>query len=50
MFNKLASEPYFAAISLFQIRKERFQSEIEEALSSRHLRPRPERETAGRDD
>ncbi len=33
VFNKLASEPYFAAISLFQIRKERFQSEIEEALS-----------------
>lgn len=34
IFNKLASEPYFAAISLFQIRKERFQSEIDEALSS----------------
>jgi hypothetical protein len=34
VFNKLASEPYFAAISLFQIRRERFQSEIDEALSS----------------
>ncbi len=34
IFDKLASEPYFAAISLFQIRRERFQSEIDEALSS----------------
>jgi hypothetical protein len=34
VFNKLASEGYFAAIPLFQIRKERFESEIAEALSS----------------
>lgn len=34
VFAKLASEPYFSAISLFQIRKERYQSEIDEALSS----------------
>jgi hypothetical protein len=34
VFNKLASEPYFAAVSLFLIRQERFESEINEALSS----------------
>jgi hypothetical protein len=39
IFNKLASEPYFATISLFQIRKERFQSEINEALSSATFDP-----------
>jgi hypothetical protein len=39
IFNKLASEPYFAAISLFQIRRERFQSEIDEALSSATFDP-----------
>jgi hypothetical protein len=39
VFNKLASEPYFAAISLFQIRKERFQSEIDEVLSSATFDP-----------
>jgi hypothetical protein len=39
VFNKLASEPYFAAISLFQIRKERYQSEIDEALSSATFDP-----------
>jgi hypothetical protein len=39
IFNKLASEPYFAAISLFQIRKERFQSEIDEALSAATFDP-----------
>jgi hypothetical protein len=39
IFDKLASEPYFAAISLFQIRKERFQSEIDEALSSATFDP-----------
>jgi hypothetical protein len=39
IFNKLASEPYFAAISLFQIRKERFESEIEEALSAATFDP-----------
>jgi hypothetical protein len=39
IFAKLASEPYFAAISLFQIRKERYQSEIEEALSSATFDP-----------
>jgi hypothetical protein len=39
IFNKLASEPYFAAISLFQIRRERFQSEIDEALSAATFDP-----------
>jgi hypothetical protein len=39
VFNKLASEPYFASISLFQIRKERYQSEIDEALSSATFDP-----------
>ena len=39
VFNKLASEPYFAGISLFQIRKERYQSEIDEALSSATFDP-----------
>ena len=39
VFNKLASEPYFATISLFQIRKERYQSEIDEALSSATFDP-----------
>lgn len=34
IFNKLASEAYFATISLFQIRKERYESEINEVLSS----------------
>ena len=39
VFHKLAGEPYFAAISLFQIRKERYQSEIDEALSSATFDP-----------
>jgi hypothetical protein len=39
VFAKLASEPYFAAISLFQIRQERYQSEIDEALSSATFDP-----------
>lgn len=39
IFGKLASEPYFATISLFQIRKDRFQSEIDEALSSATFDP-----------
>ncbi|MGP8200214.1 MAG: chitobiase/beta-hexosaminidase C-terminal domain-containing protein [Limisphaerales bacterium] len=39
IFSKLASEPYFATISLFQIRKERYQSEIDEALSSATFAP-----------
>ena len=34
IFGKMASEPYFATISLFQVRRERFESEIEEVLSS----------------
>jgi hypothetical protein len=34
IFAKLSAEPYFATISLFEIRKERYQSEINEALSS----------------
>jgi len=39
VFDKLASEPYFATISLFQIRRERFQSEIDEVLSSATFDP-----------
>jgi hypothetical protein len=39
IFAKLSSEPYFAAISLFQIRKERYQSEIDEVLSSATFDP-----------
>ncbi|HZM01556.1 MAG TPA: FN3 associated domain-containing protein [Candidatus Saccharimonadales bacterium] len=39
IFAKLASEPYFATISLFQIRQERFQSEIDDALSSATFDP-----------
>jgi len=39
IFNKLASEPYFASISLFLIRQERYQSEINEALSSATFDP-----------
>jgi len=39
VFNKLASEPYFAGISLFMIRKERYESEINEALSEATFDP-----------
>jgi hypothetical protein len=39
IFDKLAGEPYFATISLFQVRKERFQSEINDALSSATFDP-----------
>ena len=39
VFAKLAGEPFFAAISLFQIRRARYQSEIDEALSSATFDP-----------
>lgn len=39
VFDKLASEPYFAPISLFMIRKERYESAINEALSEATFDP-----------